>query len=148
MKSLIEEFKAFVMRGNVIDLAVGVIIGGAFGKIVSSVVEDLVMPFVGIVANADFSNLYLPLTKAGHEAVAKGALSLAEAKKIGPVFAYGSFLTILLNFLIVAFCIFILVKAINRLQRKKAEEPAPPPEPSEEAKLLSEIRDLLKSKGQ
>lgn len=147
MKSLLEEFKAFVVRGNVVDLAVGVIIGAAFGKIVTSVVEDLVMPFVGIVANADFSNLYLPLTSAGHEALAKGALSLEDARKIGPVFAYGNFLTILLNFLIVAFCIFMLVKVINRLQRKKAEESAAPPEPSDEAKLLSEIRDLLKSKG-
>lgn len=147
MKTFFDEFKSFVMKGNVVDLAVGVIIGAAFGKIVTSVVEDLVMPFVGIVANADFSNLYLPLTAAGHEALAKGAMSLAEAKKVGPVFAYGSFITILLNFLIVAFCIFLLVKVINRLHRKNAEAPVVPPEPTEDVKLLAEIRDLLKAKG-
>jgi large conductance mechanosensitive channel len=143
---IIEEFKAFVMRGNVIDLAVGVIIGGAFGKIVSSVVEDLVMPFVGIIANADFSNLYLPLTQAGRDAIANGAMSLADAKKVGPVFAYGNFLTILLNFLIVAFCIFMLIKGINKLQRKKEAEPEAPAPPSDDVVVLREIRDLLKDK--
>ncbi|TLD69200.1 large conductance mechanosensitive channel protein MscL [Phragmitibacter flavus] len=143
---IIEEFKSFVMRGNVIDLAVGVIIGGAFGKIVASAVEDLVMPFVGIVANADFSSLYVPLTQAGREAVANGVTTLAEAKKVGPVFAYGNFLTIFLNFLIVAFCIFMLIKILNRLHRKKEAEPAAPSPPPDEVVLLREIRDLLKEK--
>ena len=105
------------MRGNVIDLAVGVIIGAAFGKIVASLVEDIIMPPIGRgLGNLDFSNMYLPLS----DKVAKG-LSLVDAKKLGPVLAYGNFLTVLLNFLIVSFCIFLLVKAINTLKR---EQPA------------------------
>src|SRR6201987_6230372 len=101
-----KEFKEFAVKGNVVDLAVGVIIGAAFGKIVTSVVEDLLMPPVGrLVGNLDFSNLYIPLS----DKVTSG-LSLAEARKLGPVFAYGSFITITINFVIVAFCIFLAVK--------------------------------------
>ena len=108
-----KEFKEFAIKGNAIDLAVGVIIGAAFGKIVASIVEDLIMPPIGkIVGNLDFSNMYLPLS----EKVATG-LSLAEAKKAGPVLAYGNFLSITINFIIVAFCIFLVVKAINRMKR-------------------------------
>jgi large conductance mechanosensitive channel len=115
-----KEFKEFAVKGNAIDLAVGVIIGAAFGKIVSSIVEDLLMPPIGrVVGNLDFSNLYLPLS----DKIAPG-LPLAEARKIGPVFAYGNFITVAINFLIVAFCIFLLVKGINRLKR-----PAPHAEP-------------------
>ena len=108
-----KEFKEFAVKGNAIDLAVGVIIGAAFGKIVTSIVEDLLMPPVGrVVGNLDFSNLYVPLS----DKVTPG-LSLAEAKKLGPVFAYGNFITTSINFVIVAFCIFLMVKAINKMKR-------------------------------
>jgi large conductance mechanosensitive channel len=115
-----KEFKEFAVKGNAIDLAIGVIIGAAFGKIVSSIVEDLLMPPIGrVVGNLDFSNLYIRLS----DKVPPG-LSLADAKKAGPVFAYGNFITITINFLIVAFCIFLLVRGINRVKR-----PAPHAEP-------------------
>jgi large conductance mechanosensitive channel len=115
-----KEFKEFAVKGNAIDLAIGVIIGAAFGKIVSSIVEDLLMPPIGrVVGNLDFSNLYIRLS----DKVPPG-LSLADAKKAGPVFAYGNFITITINFLIVAFCIFLVVRGINRLKR-----PAPHAEP-------------------
>ncbi|HEV3393553.1 MAG TPA: large conductance mechanosensitive channel protein MscL [Chthoniobacterales bacterium] len=108
-----KEFKEFAVKGNAIDLAVGVIIGAAFGKIVSSIVEDLLMPPVGrLVGNLDFSNLYVPLS----DKITPG-LSLVEAKKLGPVFAYGNFITTTINFLIVAFCIFLVVKGINKLKQ-------------------------------
>jgi large conductance mechanosensitive channel len=108
-----KEFKEFAVKGNAIDLAVGVIIGAAFGKIVTSVVEDLLMPPVGrVVGNLDFSNLYIPLS----DKVTPG-LSLVEAKKLGPVFAYGNSITIIINFAITAFCIFLVVKAINRMKK-------------------------------
>jgi len=114
-----KEFKEFAVKGNAIDLAVGVIIGAAFGKIVTSIVEDLLMPPIGrVVGNLDFSNLYIRLS----DKVAPG-LSLADAKKAGPVFAYGSFITTTINFLIVAFCIFLVVKGINHLKRPKTGPP-------------------------
>lgn len=116
---MIKEFKKFALRGNVVDLAVGVIIGGAFGKIVASLVEDLIMPPLGRIAgNLDFSNLYIPLS----EKITPG-LALADAKKLGPVWAYGNFITITINFLIVAFCIFLVVKAMNTLQKKEEAVP-------------------------
>lgn len=115
-----KQFKEFAVKGNAIDLAVGVIIGAAFGKIVTSVVEDLLMPPIGrMVGNLDFSNLYLPLS----DKITPG-LPLAEAKKLGPVFAYGNFITITINFLIVAFCIFLVVKGINKMK-----QPSPRAEP-------------------
>ena len=134
---MMQEFREFAVKGNAIDLAIGVIIGGAFGKIVDSIVGDLVMPLVGkLIGGLDFSSYYLPL--AG-QAV---GLSLAEAKKAGAVFAYGNFITIMVNFILLAFIIFMMVKQINRLKR---EEPAPAPEaPPEEVQLLREIRDSLK----
>ncbi|MBH1964224.1 MAG: large conductance mechanosensitive channel protein MscL [Comamonadaceae bacterium] len=134
---IVSEFKEFAVKGNAMDLAVGVIIGAAFGKIVDSIVGDLIMPIAGkVVGGLDFSNYYIPL--AGQ---APG-MALVEAKKLGAVFAYGNFITILVNFIILAFIIFLMVKQINRL--KKAE-PAPPPEaPPEEVQLLREIRDSLK----
>ena len=143
--SMLKEFKEFAVKGNVIDLAVGVIIGGAFGKIVDSLVGDIIMPIVGsIVGKLDFSNLFITLGK-----VPDGtAMTLAELKKAGvPVLAYGSFLTIAVNFLILAFVIFMMIKQINRLKR---EEPAPAPAPEapaptpEDIQLLREIRDSLK----
>jgi large conductance mechanosensitive channel len=141
---MVQEFKAFAMRGNVVDLAVGVIIGGAFGKIINSVIEDLIMPVVGkAVGNVDFSNLYFPLSDKIVK-VADQWPALVEAKKIGPVLAYGNFITILINFLILAFCIFLIVKGMNTLSKKEAAKPAAPAAPSAEEKLLTEIRDLLK----
>ena len=140
---MMKEFKEFVMRGNVMDLAVGVIIGAAFGKIVSSLIDDIIMPVVGkVIGNVDFSNLYIGMS----DKITSG-LSLAEAKKLGPVLAWGNFASILLNFIILAFVIFLMVKAINNLKRKEEAAPAPAPAPSNEAVLLKEIRDLLKSKG-
>jgi len=133
------EFKEFAVKGNVMDLAIGVIIGGAFGKIVDSVVNDLIMPVVGkVVGGLDFSNYYIGL------ASQPAGLPLADAKKIGAVFAYGSFLTVALNFVILAFIIFMMVKQINRLKKEApAEAPAPAVTP-EDIVLLREIRDSLK----
>ena len=136
---MLKEFKEFAMRGNVMDLAVGVIIGAAFGKIVDSVVNDLIMPLLGrAVGNVDFTNLYVPLS----DKITAG-LSLDDARKLGPVFAYGNFLTILIDFLILAFIIFLLIRAMNRLMRVKAESPDVPPAPTKEEVLLTEIRDAL-----
>jgi large conductance mechanosensitive channel len=138
--SFMSEFEEFAVKGNAMDLAVGVIIGAAFGKIVESVVNDLVMPLVGAVFGGfDFSNLFIALGT-----VPEGvAMTLAEVKKAGvPVFAYGNFLTILLNFIILAFIVFILVKQLNRL--KKQAPPAAPAAPPEDVVLLREIRDSLK----
>jgi len=142
--SFVSEFKAFALKGNVVDLAVGVIIGGAFGKIVDSVVGDLIMPVVSkAFGGLDFSNYYLAL--AGQ---APG-LPLAEAKKLGAVFAYGSFFTVALNFLILAFIIFLMVRQMNRLLARQAAAPAPvaPAPTPEDIVLLREIRDSLKNKG-
>ena len=137
---MMQEFKAFAMKGNVVDLAVGVIIGGAFGKIVTAVIDDLIMPVVGkAIGNVDFSNLYVPLS----DKITAG-LPLADARKLGPVFAWGDFVSILINFLILAFCIFMMVKAMNSLQKKEEAKPAAPPAPTKEEVLLTEIRDLLK----
>lgn len=132
------DFKAFINKGNVMDLAVGVIIGGAFGKIVDSLVGDIVMPVIAKImgGGVDFSNIYLPL---GGQA---SNLALADAKKAGAVLAFGNFITILINFLILAFVIFLLVRWVNSMMAKPA--PAPPAGPSAEEKLLTEIRDLLK----
>jgi len=138
--SFVSEFKEFAVKGNAMDLAVGVIIGAAFGKIVDSVVNDLVMPIIGALSGGfDFSNLFIALGS-----VPPGvAMTLADMKKAGvPVFAYGSFLTILLNFIILAFIVFMLVRQINRL--KKAEPPAAPPATPEDVVLLREIRDSLR----
>jgi large conductance mechanosensitive channel len=124
---MMKEFREFAMRGNVVDMAVGVVIGAAFGGIVKSVIDDLLMPMVGkVVGNVDFTNLYIPLSEAVSKAkaAAGGTLALADAKKVGAVFAYGNFITILLNFVILAFCIFLVVKAVNTL-KKKMEQPAP-----------------------
>ena len=139
---LIKEFKEFAMRGNVIDLAVGVIIGGAFGKIVDSVVNDLFMPLIAaIIGKPDFSNMYVVL-----KGTVKDGTPLLEAKKaVGTViFAYGNFITIAINFLLLALIIFLLIKGINSLKKKQEEASAVPPVPTAEEKLLTEIRDLLK----
>jgi len=133
------EFREFAMKGNVVDLAVGVIIGGAFGKIVDSMVSDLIMPIVGrIFGGLDFTNFFIAL-----QDVPPGtAMTLAELRKAGvPVFAYGSFITIAINFVILAFIIFLMIKQMNRL--KRAEPPAPAPPTPEDVLLLREIRDSL-----
>lgn len=140
--SFTSEFKEFALKGNVMDLAVGVIIGGAFGKIVDSMVKDLVMPVVNLATGGqiDFSNKYLVLSGS----VPAGA-SLVEAQKVANVFAYGSFLTILINFVILAFVIFLMVKQMNRLKRAQPPAPPAPPAPTpEDVLLLREIRDALK----
>ncbi len=139
---MLNEFKQFALRGNVIDLAVGVIIGGAFGTIVGSIVNDLIMPLIGTIFMADFSNLYFPLSgKVSAALNADPNLPLAKAKELGPVFAWGSFITVVINFIILAFIIFLMVKGMNALKKK---EEAAPVEPPADIKLLAEIRDLLK----
>lgn len=140
----VKEFKEFAIKGNVMDLAVGVIIGGAFGKIVDSVVKDIVMPLVSaIIGSPDFSNMYLVL-KDPTNGIKKGmALADAQAVESAVVFAYGNFITVAINFFLLALAIFIMVKGINKLKREKVEEPAPPAGPTQE-ELLTEIRDLLK----
>ncbi len=142
--SFIQEFRSFALKGNVMDLAVGVIIGGAFSKIVDSVVGDLIMPLVSrAFGGLDFSSYYIGL--AGQAA----GLSLVEAKKLGAVFAYGSFLTVALNFIILAFIIFVMIRQMNRLTASKPEPVASAADPitPEDVLLLREIRDSLKNKG-
>src|SRR5271165_6688234 len=131
-----QEFKNFAMKGNALDLAIGVIIGAAFGKIISGLVDDIIMPILGIAGKADFSNYFIPLSSA------VTATNLADAKKQGGVFAYGDFITILINFLIVAAALFAVIKAINTLNKKPPAAPATPP-PSQEVVLLTQIRDAL-----
>lgn len=139
---MISEFRTFAMRGNVIDLAVGVIIGAAFGKIVDSVVNDLIMPVVGrVVGKLDFSSMFVMLA----DPPPGTPMTLDALKKAGvPVFAYGNFLTIVVNFLILAFIIFMMVRAFNKMREK--EPPPPPAAPPEEVALLREIRDALKAR--
>jgi large conductance mechanosensitive channel len=133
---MLEEFKKFAMRGNVVDLAVGVIIGAAFGAIVNSLVGDVVMPVIGaITGGLDFSNYFLPLSSK------VTADTLVEAKKQGAVLAWGNFITIAINFMIIAFVLFMAIKALSQLHTKEAEKPKPP---TPEVTLLTEIRDLLK----
>lgn len=138
----IKEFREFAIKGNVMDLAVGVIIGGAFGKIIDSVVNDLVMPIVAaIVGQPDFSNLYIVL-----KGDIPAGTSLEEARKIADtsILAYGSFLTVAINFLLLAFVIFMMIKGMNQLRRKEEAPAPPPPGPTLEEQLLTEIRDELK----
>lgn len=138
---MLDEFKKFALRGNVVDLAIGVIIGAAFGAIVNSMVADIIMPVIGaITGGLDFSNYFIPLSKT------VTAASLEEAKKQGAVLAWGNFLTLLLNFLIIAWVLFLVIRGMNKmLKKEKAEEP--PPAPSRQEELLAEIRDALKAKG-
>ena len=136
---MLEEFKKFAMRGNVVDLAVGVIIGAAFGAIVNSLVGDIIMPLIGAVTGGlDFSNYFIPFSSK------VTSTAIADAKKQGAVLAWGNFLTIVLNFLIIAFALFLTIKGINRL--KKAEPPPAPAAPSKEVQLLTDIRDALKNR--
>ncbi len=133
-----QEFKEFALKGNALSLAIGVIIGAAFGKIVDALVNDIIMPIVGIAGKADFSNYFLALSSA------VTATNLADARKQGGVFAYGDFITVLINFAIVAVALFVVIKGINTLNRKPSPAaPAPPPAPSPEVELLTQIRDQL-----
>src|SRR5256886_7435993 len=135
---MLNEFRAFAMKGNVVDLAVGIIIGAAFGAIVSSLVGDIIMPIIGaITGGLDFSNYFTPLSKS------VTANNLADAKKQGAVLAWGNFLTLTLNFIIVAFVLFMVIRLMNRLKRRDETTP-PPQKPTRQEELLTEIRDLLK----
>ncbi|HKB82537.1 MAG TPA: large conductance mechanosensitive channel protein MscL [Burkholderiales bacterium] len=137
--SIVNEFKEFALKGNVMDLAVGVIIGGAFGKIVDSIVNDLIMPLIGkVTGGLDFSNYYIGLN--GQTA----GLPLAEAKKAGAVFAYGNFITVLIYFIILAFIIFMMIKQMNRLKKQTPPDPVQPPQTPEDVLLLRQIRDSLR----
>ncbi|MFB9262796.1 large conductance mechanosensitive channel protein MscL [Bradyrhizobium erythrophlei] len=139
---MLKEFREFAMKGNVVDLAVGVIIGAAFGAIVSSMVADIIMPIIGaITGGLDFSNYFTALSKS------VTATNLADAKKQGAVLAWGNFLTLTLNFLIVAFVLFMVVRLMNQLKREAPATPAEPPKPTREQELLTDIRDLLKSRA-
>ncbi len=135
---MLNEFKNFIMRGNVMDLAVGVIIGGAFGAITASLVDDVLMPIIGaIFGGLDFSNYFAPL------ASGVDANTLDAAREQGAVLAYGSFITAVINFVIIGFIVFLMVKAVNNIMATREEEPAPPPGPTPDQKLLMEIRDAL-----
>ena len=136
---MLKEFKDFALKGNVVDLAIGVIIGAAFGKIVDSMVGDIIMPIIGaILGGLNFDNFFIPLAKS------VTATNVADAAKQGAVLAYGKFLTVSLNFVIIAWVLFMVVKAMNALKKQEAAAPAAPPEPPAQEKLLAEIRDLLK----
>jgi large conductance mechanosensitive channel len=139
---MLEEFKKFAMRGNVVDLAIGVIIGAAFGAIVTSLVADVIMPVIGAVTGGlDFTNYFVKLSSK------VSADSLVEAKKQGAVLAWGNFLTIVINFIIIAWVLFMVVKLMNRMLRAEAAKPAEPAVPSKQELLLTEIRDVLKSQA-
>ena len=137
MKKFFQEFKTFAMRGNVIDMAIGIIIGGAFGKIVSSLVADVIMPCVGVlVGGINFTDLKITLKEA--------ALNAAGEVVPAVTLNYGVLIQVVFDFIIIALCIFLIIKTLNKLSRKKEEAPAEPPQPSDEVKLLTEIRDALK----
>ncbi|WP_421997208.1 large conductance mechanosensitive channel protein MscL [Reyranella sp.] len=138
---MLQEFKKFAMRGSVVDLAIGVIIGAAFGKIIDSMVNDIMMPIIGWVAGGlDFSNYFLGLTSAAEQAPTYDA-----AKKAGAAVGYGQFITVTVNFVIIAWILFLVVKGMNRLMVKEQSTPPPPAPPTKEEVLLTEIRDLLKA---
>ncbi|HKD25307.1 MAG TPA: large conductance mechanosensitive channel protein MscL [Xanthobacteraceae bacterium] len=137
---MLEDFKKFALRGNVVDLAVGVVIGAAFGAIVNSLVGDIIMPIIGaITGGLDFSNHFVGLSSK------VDATTLADARKQGAVLAWGNFLTIVINFVIIASVLFVAIRGLARLQKMEAAKPAEPPKPSREVELLTEIRDLLKT---
>ncbi len=142
MSGLLQEFKEFAMRGSVVDLAVGIVIGAAFGAIVNSLVNDIVMPPIGLVTgNVDFSDLFINLSGQDYP-------SLAAARAAGaPVIAYGSFINAVINFVIIAFAIFLVVKGMNQLRRKQEQAPEKTPAPPRQETLLEEIRDILKARG-
>jgi large conductance mechanosensitive channel len=140
---MLQEFKKFALRGNVFDLAIGVIIGAAFGKIVDSLVTDIIMPIIGrVFGGLDFSNYFIGLTDASSHAPTYDA-----AKKAGATLGYGQFITVALNFIIIAWVMFMVIKAMNTMFKKEADAPPPPKPPSKEEELLTEIRDLLRARA-
>jgi len=140
---MLQEFKKFALRGNVVDLAIGVIIGAAFGKIVDSLVTDVIMPIIGrIFGGLDFSNYFIGLTPAASQAATYDA-----AKKAGATLGYGQFLTVTVNFIIIAWILFLVIRGMNRLFQQEAAAPPPPAPPTKEEQLLAEIRDLLKARA-
>ena len=140
---MLQEFKKFAMRGNVVDLAIGVIIGAAFGKIVGSLVDDVIMPIIGrIFGGLDFTNYFVGLTPAASQAPTYDA-----AKKAGATLGYGTFITVSVNFIIIASVLFLLIRGMNRLIRQEEQAPPPPAPPTKDQELLTEIRDLLKARA-
>jgi large conductance mechanosensitive channel len=140
---MLQEFKKFAMRGNVVDLAIGVIIGAAFGKIIDSLVNDIIMPIIGrITGGLDFTNYFIGLTPAASQAPTYDA-----AKKAGAAIGYGSFITVSVNFLIIAWVLFLVVRGMNRMLHQEQTAPPPPAPPSKQEQLLTEIRDLLKARA-
>ncbi len=144
-----KEFRDFAMRGNVVDMAVGIIIGAAFGGIVNSLIKDVVMPVIGLAGNVDFSNQYIPLSSKVSDAAAAAPLTLEQARAHGPVLAWGNFITVLINFIILAFAIFLVIKAMNTAKKRfeKREAAAAVAAPPADVVLLTEIRDLLKAQA-
>jgi large conductance mechanosensitive channel len=141
--AILKEFKEFALKGNVVDLAIGVIIGAAFGKIVDSLVADVFMPIIGwVTGGIDFTNKFIPLTGA-----AAGQATYEAAKKAGATIGYGTFITTAVNFVLIAWVLFMLVKSMNQLKRQEEAKPAAAPEKPEDVRLLGEIRDLLKSRA-
>jgi large conductance mechanosensitive channel len=136
-----QEFKEFALKGNALSLAIGVIIGAAFGKIVDALVNDIIMPILGIAGKADFTNYYIPLSSS------VTATNLEDARKQGGVLAYGDFITVVINFLIVAIALFVAIKAINVMNRSAPAKPTEPAKPSDEVVLLTQIRDELARRG-
>ena len=140
---MLQEFKKFALRGNVVDLAIGVIIGAAFGKIVGSLVDDVIMPIIGrIFGGLDFTNYFVGLTPAASQAPTYEA-----AKKAGATLGYGSFITVSVNFIIIAFVLFLLIRGMNRVIKAEEQAPPPPAPPTKDQELLTEIRDLLKGRA-
>jgi len=140
---MLQEFKKFAMRGNVVDLAIGVIIGAAFSKIIDSLVGDIIMPIIGRIAGGlDFTNYFIGLTPAASQAATYDA-----AKKAGATLGYGTFLTVTVNFLIIAWVLFMVIKGMNRVTKQEESAPPPPAPSTKEQELLTEIRDLLKARG-
>ena len=139
---MLDEFKSFAMRGNVVDMAVGIVIGGAFGKIISSFVSDVLMPPIGLLmGNVDFSQLFINLGDTTYE-------TLTLAQEAGaPTINYGMFINTVLDFIIIAFAIFMVIRGMNKMKKKEEEKPAEPAKPSEEVQLLTDIRDALKNRG-
>jgi large conductance mechanosensitive channel len=140
---MLQEFKKFALRGNVVDLAIGVIIGAAFGKIVGSLVDDVIMPIIGrIFGGLDFTNYFVGLTPAASQAPTYEA-----AKKAGATLGYGSFITVSVNFIIIAFVLFLLIRGMNRVIKAEEQAPPPPAPPTKDQELLTEIRDLLRARA-
>lgn len=140
---MIKEFKEFALKGNLVDMAIAFVMGGAFGKVVSAFIDGMVMPLVGMIQGKDFNNLYIGLSEGSKKAAIDG-LPLAKAKEQGAVFAYGEFITVAIQFIIVAFVMFMVIKAMNAAKKKQEAAPAAPPAPSATETLLAEIRDALK----